>query len=215
MINEFIRNYINENIDLDYKKFQSKLVLNVDNIEGVRIPLLHKLAKSICSMEYMDDYLENPILNTYEEIMVYGLVLGYIKIPFSKLKIYLKKFIPFIDNWAVCDTVVSNLKIIKNNKDECLKFLNNYLKSSNEYDLRFSIVVLKCYYLDNLNLVFNLIDNIKSDYYYVNMAIAWLISCAYKIDSNKTMNYLENSNISSFVYKKSIQKIHELSLYKI
>lgn len=214
MINDCIRTFINDNIDESYRKFQSKLIPNIDNIEGVRIPLLRKLAKIVAKKEDVDSYLDNPILNTYEEIIVYGLVLGYLNVTFDKFILDLKKFIPHINNWSVCDTVVSNLKIIKKNKSEFLKIIDSYLCSNEEYYLRFCIVVLNDYYLDDLDLVFARINLIKSDFYYVNMAIAWLISSAYKKDKNKTIEFLNNNNLSDFVNKKAIQKIHELALYQ-
>lgn len=211
MINEYIRKSINDNIDLGYKDFQAKLVPSINTVEGVRVPVLKKIAKEVSSFSDIKEYLHNPVLNTYEERMIYGLVLGYLKLPFSDLEKYLEFFIPFIDNWAVCDTCISNLKIVKKNKDECLKFILKYLKSKNEYDLRFMIVVLNDYYLDDLKLVFSILDKIKCNYYYVDMAIAWTISSAYKKDRNYTLNYLENSKLSFDIKKKAKQKIRELS----
>jgi len=73
------------------------------------------------------------------------------------------------------------------------------------------IVMWMNHYLINeyWDLVFEYIDKIKSEYYYVKMAIAWLISVAYVKDSNKTLNYLKNNNLDTWTYNKSLQKIIE------
>jgi 3-methyladenine DNA glycosylase AlkD len=176
---------------------------------GVRIPVLRRIAKDVSKHDVMS-YLENPTLSNYEEIMIYGLVLGYAKLDFKSLKKYLRKFIPYIDNWSICDTVCSNLKMFYCN-ETYLPFLLKYLNSKKEYELRFVIVMLLDYYLDyDVRYVFQLIDQIQYDSYYVNMAIAWLISIAYKKYPNETISYLKDNHLSSFTYKKAIQKIIEL-----
>lgn len=211
MINNYIEEKINENIDLEYLKFHSKLVNDVKNINGVRVPILRSIAKDVSKMSNVNEYLENPILDSYEQIMIYGLTIGYLKLDINGFKKYLKKFIPYIDNWAVCDTVVSNLKNIKKNKDVLYNFVLEYLNSSEEFSQRFAIIILMDYYLDDKYYmeVLEKLINIKSDKYYVNMAISWLVSTCYIKYPKYILNLLKDRKFNIWVHNKSIQKIIE------
>ena len=78
--NKFLK-YLYSYQDLNYLKFHSKLVKD-KNIIGIRIPILKKIAKEISKSNYKD-YIKYNSHNTYEEDMIYGLILGYIKEPFK------------------------------------------------------------------------------------------------------------------------------------
>jgi len=209
-INEKIENLLDKNIDLKYLEFNKKIIPNINNFKGVRVPTLRKIALSISKEKDIFSYLDNPVLNSYEEITIYGLVIGYLKLDIMKYKYYLKKFIPLIDNWSTCDIVVSNLKFIKDYKREMYPFIIKYLNSKNEFEVRFAIVVLMTYYLDKEFLeILKLMDSIKLDYYYVKMAIAWLISICYIKHKNETLDYLKNCNLDVWTYNKALQKIME------
>ena len=99
--------------DLKYKEFHGKLIMS-DKLIGVRTPELKRIAKIIARSNYEEFFKENKH-QLYEENMVHGLALGYLKLDFNELKPYVDSFISFIDNWAVCDATVSNLKVYKKN----------------------------------------------------------------------------------------------------
>lgn len=204
--NEFLK-YLYSYQDLNYLKFHSKLVKD-KNIIGIRIPILKKIAKEISKSNYKD-YIKYNSHNTYEEDMIYGLVLGYIKEPFKAVLEHLNIFIPYNDNWAINDTVCANLKIFKNNQEEGFAFIKKLLKSTNLWDIRFALVLLLDYYIndDYIDELYSIIDSIKSDDYYVEMANAWLISICFIKYPDKTMKYLLNNNLDKFTYNKSIDKI--------
>ncbi|MGN1123024.1 MAG: hypothetical protein ACI4RR_01670 [Eubacterium sp.] len=50
---------------------------------------------------------------------------------------------------------------------------------------------------------------IKTDEYYVNMAIAWALSVAYIKYEDKVLDILKNKTLDAFVHNKAIQKIRE------
>lgn len=209
-INDKIKNQINENIDLKYLSFHSSLVPNISSIQGVRVPVLRKIAKSISKEEDLFKYLENPTLENYEEVTIYGLVIGYLKLDIEKYQYYLDKFIPYIDNWATCDIVASNLKFIKKSKQEMYSFILKYLNSKKEFEVRFAIVLLMDYYLDEEFMdTLKLVEKVKLDYYYVKMAISWLISICYIKHKDETIEFLKNTSLDNWTYNKVIQKIIE------
>ena len=67
--------------------------------------------------------------NYYEEIMLQGMLIGGAKENFDVIIKYIEEFIPKIDNWAVCDTFCTGLKITKKHKEEMWLFVQKYLKS--------------------------------------------------------------------------------------
>lgn len=196
--------------DLEYQKFHSSLCPNISNIIGVRLPQIRLLVKRLLKEDYKF-YLDNVTNEYYEETMIEGLLIVTSKMSLEEKLSYLEKFILKIDNWAVCDTICSSFKIKEKDLDTVWKFITKYKNSKKEFELRFMIVMMMDYYLIDkyFDKVISIIDKINVDYYYTNMAIAWLISFAYIKDKEKTLTYLNNNNLSNFTYQKSLQKIIE------
>lgn len=205
-----IKEQLFEKQDLKYKEFHSSLCPNVDKIIGVRVPELRKMAKQIALQDYAK-FLKQAQDEYYEELLLQGLVIGYSKISIEETFKYLQKFVPKINSWAVCDTICSNLKITKKYMKEMWDFLEQYINSKNEYEIRFALVMYLNYYLteEYIDLILKKIDIITNNEYYVQMAIAWLLSFAYIKQKDKTEKYLSKNNLDKFTQNKSIQKICE------
>lgn len=209
-MNEEIRKRIFELADIKYKEFHSGLCPNTKNIVGVRVPVLRNYAKEIAKGDFRD-YLDNARNDYYEEIMLQGMVIGLAKMNLEERLNYIKKFIPKIDNWAICDVFCAGLKFVNKNKEVIWEFLQNYKNSQKEFELRFYIVMLLDFYITDkyINEVIHILDNIKHEGYYVKMAISWTISVAYIKYPKITTEYLTNNTLDDFTYNKSLQKIIE------
>ena len=205
-----IREQLFEKQDLRYKEFHSSLCPNIDKIIGVRVPELRKMAKEIALQDYASFFAQVKD-EYYEELVLQGLVIGYAKISIEETFKYLKIFVPKINSWAVCDTTCSNLKITKKHMQQMWKFLEQYINSKNEYEIRFALVMYLNYYLteEYIDEILQKIDKITNKEYYVQMAIAWLVSFAYIKQKEKTEKYLTKNNLDKFTLNKSIQKICE------
>ena len=210
MIKEEIREKLYKIQDLKYKEFHSSLCPNVDNIIGVQVPKLREIVKELVKTN-PKEYLELEDITFYEEKVIQGLLIGTSKLSIEETKENLKKFIPKIDSWAVCDVVCSSLKITNKYKDEMWEFLNDYINSNKEFEIRFCIVMYLDYYLNDeyIDRVIKNISNIQSDKYYVQMAIAWLLSVSYIKQKEKTLEYIKNNGLNDFTYNKALQKITE------
>ena len=197
--------------DKKYKEFHSGLCPGTDNIIGVRVPILRNYAKELAKKYEIEELLKQIDNQYYEEIMLQGMLIGLSKEDFSKVEDYIKKFIPKIYNWAICDTFCAGLKITKKHKKEMWSFIQKYLKSDKEFEVRFGIVMILNYYIeeDYLDKNFKIFDSVKSKDYYAQMAIAWAISICLIKFYDKTLVYLENSKIDKFTYNKSLQKAIE------
>ena len=210
MTNQEIRKKIEELADEKYREFHGGLCPELNNIIGVRVPLLRNLAKDI-TKENWKEYLDNAVDNSYEEIMLQGMVIGLSKMTIEELKYYLERFIPKIDNWAICDTTITGLNLTKKYRKEMLEFLQKYLRSDKEFELRFAIVMLLDFYVteEYIDTVLKILNNVKHTGYYVKMAVAWAISICFIKYPEKTWKLLKNNNLDDFTYNKALQKIIE------
>ena len=205
-----LREKLYEIADEEYRKFHSGLCPNVENIIGVRLPKLREIAKRIAKDNPIQ-FLEQYKCELYEEKMVYGLVIGYMKENFSTRLKYLDKFVPMIDNWAVCDCCASTYKFTSKNLKEMFEYIQKYVVSKNEFEVRFACIMLMDYYLidEYIDRVFKIFNEIKLDKYYVQMGIAWAISVAFVKYEKKTRKFLENNSLDKFTFNKTLQKIIE------
>lgn len=210
MIKQEIREKLYRMQDLKYKKFHSSLCPNVDNIIGVQVLKLRGIAKELAKGNFRE-YLELDDITFYEEKVIQGLLIGNLKLSIEETKAYLEKFIPKIDSWAVCDTVCSSLKIANKEQEAMWQFLEEYINSNKEFEIRFVIVMYLNYYLNDnyIDQVIKNISKIQCDKYYVQMAIAWLLSVSYIKQKEKTLKYLINNNLDDLTYNKALQKIIE------
>lgn len=222
----------------EYRKFTSGLLPGVEYILGVRLPKLRKYAKQIgktYGLRYLEEMLigpseDNDDIEYMEEVLLQGMVLGNLKvkedISLIQIQNYIAKYIPKINNWSTCDSFCAGLKIAKEYPESMWEFLKLYFISERAYDVRFGIVMIINYYIndDYIEEIYNIFNDIgkswnnkpqpAQDVYYVEMALAWAISSCYVNYPDKTIAYLEEMRnqdlvLNDFTYNKAIQKIIE------
>lgn len=192
--------------DKTYQKFHQKLLKNDEiNVIGIRMPILRNLAKEIAKNDYLD-YIKYCNHQTYEETIIHGLILGYIKIDTETLLKLIDEFLLYNDNWATNDTTASNLKTFKKIP---IDIIYKYLNSKNPWNIRFGLTLLLNHYIsdENIDEILDICNNIKSEEYYVKMANAWLLSFCYIKQKDKTLKFLKNNNLDKFTKDKTISKI--------
>jgi 3-methyladenine DNA glycosylase AlkD len=102
-----IQEMLFQNQDLKYKEFHAKLMptINPESIIGVRVPVIRTLAKDLFKNNFelvSNFFLELPH-KYYEENNLHAFLIEQIK-DFSECVLQTQKFLPFIDNWATCDS---------------------------------------------------------------------------------------------------------------
>ena len=189
-----LRDTLYELADEKYKKFHSNLCPNIDNIIGVRIPKIREIAKNIAKDNAID-FLDTYKCEFYEEKMIYGLIIRYMKTDLETRLKYLNKFVPMIDNWAICDCSCSTYKFTNKSLEKMWKYLEKYIQSQNEFEVRFACIMLMDYYLTDeyIGKVLEIYNNIKLDKYYVQMGVAWGISVAFVKYEEETREFLKNN----------------------
>lgn len=200
---------INE-IDNNYKEFQSKLIPNInkDTILGIRTPSLRSIAKDIFNSNERDEFLNDLPHKYYEENLIHFFIISMIK-DFEECINEVEKFLPYVDCWPVSDQATP--KVFKKNHSKLLPYVKKWIKSKHVYTSRFGIRILMNEYLDNdfKKEYLKIVSNIKSDDYYLKMMIAWYFATALSKRYDETIYYFENHLLDDWIHKKAIQKAIE------
>lgn len=205
---EFI-SYLEGFIDSNYLEFNKKIVNTSSNMLGIRTPILRKIAKDIAKRNPIEflNILEH---NYFEESILEGLVISCFKDVESFDK-YLNLFIPKINNWATCDMCISSMKQMRND-EKYFNLAKELIKSKKEFEIRTGYIIMLSHFIDNdhIDIILDILNKEeKFNYYYVNMAKAWLISVCFVRFRDKTLSFIKNNKLDTFTYNKSIQKIIE------
>lgn len=207
-----IKQKIFELSDEKYKEFHGGLCPETENIIGVRVPILRNYAKELFKEKDWKETLKQIDNKYYEEIMLQGMLIGQAKNEDINIILkYVEEYVPKIDNWAICDTFCAGLKITKKYKKEMWDFLQKYLRSDKEFEIRFAVVMILDYYIDEeyLQNNFEIFNKIKHEGYYVKMAVAWAISICLIKFYDESVQYLKLCKLDNWTYNKAIQKAIE------
>lgn len=196
--------------DIQYKEFHSSLVLNSKyEMIGIRVPIMRNIAKEIAKSN-IEEFLKYAQNKYYEEVMIQGFVISHIKDEtiFNK---YFNKYINKIDNWALCDSFCSSIKIVEKHEEKYFKNAINLALSEEEFKSRVGLVIILDHFItqNNLNDIFNVLNKIQSDKFYINMAEAWLLCELYIKFPNETKEFFKKNKLNKFTQNKAISKIHD------
>ena len=179
---------------------------------GVRIPVIREYGK-VLSKKYSLEYLINNIDEEYyEEILLKGFIIGnYKNLTCDELIYYIDNHLPKIKDWSMCDTFVASLKLTKKYQKELWSYINKKLKSKKEFDVRFALVMILNYYINDLykDKIYDIIKNIKQEDYYVKMGNAWLLSSMFINYFDDTINFIKNNKLDHWTKRKGITKAKE------
>lgn len=199
-----------------YQKFSSGLIPGVQNMLGVRIPALRKLAKEIVKDGEDDSTILSQCLDWkeplyFEEKQLQAFVIGYSKAGIEQIINALRRFIPTVDNWSVNDSLCSSLKIVRKYPEEIWDFLMEYWDSESEFEVRVVAVTLMAQYLvpEYIDRVLVVLGSLPIRGYYTSMGVAWAFATAWAKFPEKTKKYLVEHPIEEETYRKTLQKCLE------
>ena len=198
--------------DERHQKFHSSLVPNVNNMLGISIPKLRAVAKELIKeCDDIESYFSLVGDRYYEELTLNGIVIGNVKCDWNKKLEYIQEFVPKIYDWAVCDTFCSGIKPPKAELADFRQFIESYLNSDKEFEIRFAVVILLQKYITDeyINSTLTALENIKNDKYYVKMAVAWALSVCYVNFPEFTTELFSKYTLDKWVQNKAIQKCRE------
>ena len=195
--------------DKEYQRFSASLLPNIDNVLGVRLPVLRKLAKELIKQNYTDFLSQDCVY--MEEAMLQGMLIGLIKDEPENILIFVNKFLPKINCWSICDSFCCGLKFTKNNMDLVWNYIVPLASSDDEYKVRFSLVMMLNYYINEqyIDRVLEIIKKTRHEGYYAKMAAAWTLSLCYIKFPDRVYWLLKNSDLDEEIKNKTIRKICE------
>ena len=196
--------------DEKYAAFQSKLTPGIDEglFIGVRVPELRKFAKNFIKELECEKFLRGLPHKYYDENMLHGILISEMK-DFGEIIVRLEEFLPFVNNWAVCD--IMSPKVLGKDREKLLEEIKKWVRSEHVYTCRFGIEMLMTFYLDKefKSEYLELPAEVQSDEYYVKMMVAWFFATALAKQWEATIPYLEKGLLGSWVHNKTIQKARE------
>ena len=200
-------------------------------ILGLHLPEMKQVAKELAKHsdalsvlhDFEKEYQADRFGLTYEETLIWGLTVNALKCTLEERLEWLHRYIPVLDNWAVCDSFCCNAKWAKKVPSQILwDFLLPYFQSKQEFEVRFAIVMSMCYLLKDewLPIVFRQLEridlqSIRSEYvslptpYYVRMGMAWLLATALAKYPDKTRIFVNASTLSEEVKRLYARKARE------
>ncbi len=176
----------------------------------IRMAPLRFLAKDAAKGDWRN-LLSESRFETYEEVMVLGLAVACAQIPFKEKMEPLRELLPFLDSWALTDSIVSTLVLRAPDRQIAWEFAMECLESSLEYTVRFGVVMLMGYYLreDTVEKVAQRLVEIHDARYYVRMAVAWCFAEMAVNRSDLVLEILEEEKLDLFTHNMTIRKIRE------
>ena len=173
----------------------------------------------------------------YEETVIWGFLINLEKCTLAERLAMLGRYVPVMDNWAVCDSYCANAKwMAKADKEALWMFLQPYFNSAREFEVRFAIVTAMTYFLDSewLERVFGQLDKIDlncitskyksekgkpktaqqgtvqgAEPYYVRMGVAWLLATALAKFPTQAREFARTTRLPADVIKLYTRKARE------
>lgn len=201
--------YLNSLSNTKYRDFSKKLIPGDVYMLGVNLPTLKKIAKEIAKGDY-ERFLKTDDGGLFEFKYLKGQVIASIK-DVDEYERYFWRYLPSITDWSLCDGFIASSKIIREHKEKFFDIAKGLIESSDEFEMRVGFVIL----LDHLvceeyvDRIFRLIRGFESEFYYANMALAWLICELYIKYPKETQSFLSSKPISLEVLKMSERKIKD------
>lgn len=192
--------------DEKYRVFTSSLLPGVENIIGVRLPEIKKIAARLAKSEEGYSMPENPY---FEEVMLCGMAAGLKKENIHDKIKAAEDFLPHIDNWSVCDSFCSCFKFSKTDAPLLFDFIGRYVSSKSEFYVRFAAVMLLKYFINDeyIGKTLSALWQMQHPGYYAKMAQAWAISMCFVKYPERTGHYLLSLPLDDFTYDSALQKI--------
>lgn len=197
--------------DAAYAAFIAKLTPGFppSHFIGVRVPLLRTIARSFAKEEAASQrFLSHLPHSYYEEDMLHGMLISLVK-DYDRCLDLIDRFLPYVDNWAVCDTL--SPKVFAKHKAQLLENILRWSSSSHTYTCRFGLRMLMTHFLDDSFSAdfLEIPAAIRSEEYYVKMMVAWFFATALAKQWEATLPYLENRQLAPWTHRKTIQKAIE------
>ena len=175
---------------------------------GVRLPALRKLEKELRGTSEAEAFLRALPHELLDENHLHAMLISNLR-DYDAALSALEAFLPFVDNWAACDTL--RPAAVKKRLGDFERQIDGYLASAHPYTQRFGIEMLMSYYLGEAFRPAQLdkVAAVSSEHYYVRMMQAWYFATALAKQYEAALPILEEGRLEKWTHNKTIQKAVE------
>ena len=196
--------------DNKYRDFQAKLIPTVpqENIIGVRTPALRQLARKIYQAGQAESFMSALPHRYFEEDQLHAFIISLLP-DYEQCAAAVGVFLPYVDNWATCDQM--SPKVFRKHRQELAAQIKEWLAAEHVYGRRFAIKMLMDHFLDEdfSPAYMELVAELRSNEYYINMMIAWYFATALAKQPEAAMPFIEGKRLADWTHNKAIQKACE------
>lgn len=194
----------------DHASFSGKLSPDIDPdaFLGIKSPVLKDFAKEMRDASEREAFLSDLPHKYHEENMLHSYVITRTR-PFEACLEELSRFLPYINDWAVCDVI--RPAVFKKNTAALEPYLEEWLTSQEPFIVRSAIGFYMSYFLEDA-FRFDQMEKIAAvrfDHYYVRMMIAWYFATALAKQRDAAMRILKEERLEEWTHNKAIQKAIE------
>lgn len=195
--------------DEKYRDFNAKLIPDIERerVIGVRTPLLRAFAKELRGTPAAAEFLAELPHTYFEENSLHAFLLEFVT-DREQLLAEIRRFLPFVDNWATCDSF--SPKLFKKHPPQ-IAHIDAWLQSGQTYTVRYGMGCLMRYYLDERFAVEYAarVAAVQSEEYYIRMMQSWYFATALAKQWEAVLPFLTEGCLDVWVHKKTIQKAVE------
>jgi len=213
MTPEEFMDFVYANQDTKYRDFHTRIANTPLEVNGVRVPILKKLAKEICKEDWRS--FTNQDTLCFEHCLVKAVVIATAKMDGDERMELTRSFVPEIVDWAVCDTFCGSWKLpAKDIKlhEKLWDFCLEYLETGEEFPMRVGAVMMMDKFIDD-----NHIDDMlrlltmerASPGYYWDMGCAWALSFCYIRYPEKTEKAIFSGTLSDVILGMTVGKVRD------
>lgn len=207
---EEIRRRLFDMQDAEYRLFQCRLMPTAppEKVIGVRTPALRAFAAELWRSGEAGVFLACLPHAYYEEDNLHAFLIERIR-DYDACIAALDAFLPFVDNWATCDSL--RPKLLGRNRERLIREIQRWLDSPHAYAVRFGLGMLMCWFLDgNFRPEYlELAAGVRSEEYYIRMMIAWFFATALAKQWGAALPYLEGRRLEPWTHNRAIRKAIE------
>jgi 3-methyladenine DNA glycosylase AlkD len=192
----------------EYAVFNKRIVNTGQEVLGVRLPDMRKLARELArGMTVGDarDFIKSADKKVYEEVLLIGLVIAYAKLTDVEKVELTKQYLKHVDSWAQIDSATMRTY----GSDVWWDFAKECLRSDEEFTVRYGVILMMDNFLTDAKLaeVLQLTSKIKNDAYYVKMGVVWLYAEAGLKNYEKTIASV--TKLEPWTQRKALTKMLE------
>lgn len=202
--------FLQKNGNAQKAEFDAKIIKTNMKLFGLYSNQIADISKYLLNRK--NKLFDYPSDRVYEVAFLQGLLIAKDKsINVERKTLLLSKWAESVDNWAHVDGVCSKIYCKKEDKKFLFEYALRQARRKREFEARCGVIILFQYISEEyLPRIFELFDSLDYGRYYVDMAVAWFCATALINYKSPTLDFLQNSsNITDFVYQKSLQKARE------